>query len=236
MTTVRDEAASVSPQDAGRDRDREQGGDSTADRGEPADAVERQISALLQQEDWNGAILVAEQSFGAEIHGYLRAVLRDAALAEEALQAFRLALVKGVRTFKQSCEFRIWAYVIAKHETLRVLRRRGRTRPLDSGRCDQIPARSSTRDWDKSINLRKMDCVRAQLSEDERELLVLRVDRRMSWEEVACIVSTPERPVKANTLAKQLSRTTARARELAAELPKDCGTPACPCGRWQAHD
>jgi RNA polymerase sigma-70 factor, ECF subfamily len=213
----------------------EQGCLSAGDAGAGGNSVEQQLSVLLLEQDWNAAIALAQQSFGAEIYGYLRAVLQDEALAEDALQAFRLALVRGIRTFQRRCEFRVWAYIVAKHEALRVRKSRSTVRSLDSTDLARLRAASSTRDWDKSVNVRKMDCVRSRLTESERELLVLRVDRNMSWAAIASILSTPERPVKANTLAQQLKRIPVNARQIAAELPPECGTPACPCGRWHTH-
>lgn len=205
--------------------------------GSAREAIETEIGRLMERRDWNSAVDAAISAYGPEILGYLRSVLRSSALAEEALQAFGLALAKGMPDFKRTCEFRLWAYVVAKNEALRVLKKERKYTALDSAARDQIPAPSvyQPETWERTVKTRIMDCIRARLSADDLEVIVLHVDRGMAWDDIACILSTANAPVKANTLAQRFRRAKEHARRIAAELPGECGTPQCACGRWRGQ-
>ena len=57
--------------------------------------------------------------------------------------------------------------------------------------------------------------LREQLTPAEQSLLVLRIDRGLSWSEVASVMSTPAEHLDAQTVAKRFQRVKAKLRELA---------------------
>jgi len=57
--------------------------------------------------------------------------------------------------------------------------------------------------------------LRAELAPAEQSLLILRIDRSLSWTEVASVMSTPEEQVDARTVAKRFQRVKERLRKLA---------------------
>ena len=59
--------------------------------------------------------------------------------------------------------------------------------------------------------------LREQLSPGEQSLLILRVDRALTWSEIASVMSSSENEVDAQTLAKRFERVKAKMRRLAEE-------------------
>ena len=57
--------------------------------------------------------------------------------------------------------------------------------------------------------------LREQLTPAEQSLLVLRIDRGLSWSDVASVMSTPEEHLDAQTVAKRFQRVKDRLRKLA---------------------
>jgi RNA polymerase sigma-70 factor (ECF subfamily) len=57
--------------------------------------------------------------------------------------------------------------------------------------------------------------LRNQLTPAEQSLLVLRVDRALSWSEVATVMSTPEERLDAQAAAKRFQRVKTKLRKLA---------------------
>ncbi|HET9955059.1 MAG TPA: sigma factor, partial [Polyangiaceae bacterium] len=95
-------------------------------------STESELNSLLEAEQHNAAIGLALRCYGPEVFSYLIVLLRDKGLAEEAYSMFTEALVRGIRSFKQQCPFRAWAYIVAKNEALRVMRQRRSLLPLGS--------------------------------------------------------------------------------------------------------
>lgn len=166
--------------------------------------AERSISERLDATDYSGALSAAMTIYGPEIFGYLKKWLRDETLAEDAYSAFSEAIVKGVRGFKRTCSFRVWAYVVAENEAKRVSATRARFTRLDTSEEGRLvaPSRHSGHTTDRAI----VNGLRAELSEEDEKLLILRVDRALSWAEIAVILSTMDAPVTAIALRTRFHR------------------------------
>ena len=67
--------------------------------------------------------------------------------------------------------------------------------------------RSRTAPWLRTEVKDKVALLRASLSEEQRELLVLRVDRDLSWEEIALILDETGEPVKATARLRKRFQT-----------------------------
>ena len=106
---------------------------------------------------------------------------------------------------------RVWCYRLAWHAAARFLRDpyRGRGRRLETTELSRLidEVRSSVflgRDQARQATL---DRLRGGLSPDERALLVLRVDRGLSWGEVALVLSDEQgAPVEESALRKRFER------------------------------
>ena len=94
---------------------------------------------------------------------------------------------------------------------------RRHARPLATEEISRLAAevRSSTALHLRSEAKDAVACLRMQLTPSEQSLLVLRIDRGLSWEEVATVMSTPEEHLDAQTVAKRFQRVKTKLRKLA---------------------
>lgn len=108
--------------------------------------------------------------------------------------------------FRRQCSFRTWAYVLARTALGQLSTRRRRERrelPLsDEAAAVAAQVRSETREYLRSAAKHRLAAVVEKLDEEERMLLVLRVQRRLSWADVARIV-TGDVPLDEAALARR---------------------------------
>lgn len=191
------------------------------------DAAAR-IVALRDQGQGEEAFALTLDTFGDEIGGFLAARLLDAEHAGEAFSLFAEDVWRGLPGFRGEASLRTWLYVVARRAALRVVRERARARrevPLSqAGVVDRLAQelRSATTRWRRTDARHRLHELRASLSEDDRELLVLRVDRGLAWEDIAAALELPvgsdtERKRATAALRKRFERLKERIRELAAQ-------------------
>jgi DNA-directed RNA polymerase specialized sigma24 family protein len=96
---------------------------------------------------------------------------------------------------------------------------RRRVRPFATGEASRLAETLRTASAVRvERQRRKLDAVIGKLPAEQQTLLSLRVDQRLSWEEVADVLSTDTHRVAPQTVAKRYERLKAR---LAAELSRD---------------
>jgi RNA polymerase sigma-70 factor (ECF subfamily) len=179
-------------------------------RAPPRPEIEAAIAALLDAGDLAGAATLALREYGPELLGYLCAVLRDEDQAADAFSRFAEDLWKGLGSFRRDSTVRTWAYRVAWNAACDELddpfRRRGRR--LDSEEVSALVAavRSSSAEFLKDGARQRLDALRASLLPDEQTLLVLRLDRGLSWREVAEVLSRPDRPLDEAAARKRFER------------------------------
>jgi len=178
------------------------------------------VDTLLERGDLHGAATHAIRTLGPRIHGYLRAVLRDEGDAAEAFAGFAEDLWRGLPHFRRECAFETWAFKLAWRAALHVrddaYRRRGRRLATsDASRLADEVRRSSILELERQSAV--LERLRAALTPEERSLLVLRVDQRLAWEEVATVMSSEGEQVEAGALRKRFERLKERLAKLAAE-------------------
>jgi RNA polymerase sigma-70 factor (ECF subfamily) len=176
------------------------------------DALEQRLGDLLREGDSSAAATLLIRSYGPLLLGYLQAVLRS---NDDAAEAFSLVCetVWGDLTCPHRRTFKAWAYAIAWREALRVAENPGRKRPrllqpeteklADEVRSLAAPHLVMTHE-DRLVELRQA------LDPAERTLLILRIDRGMSWAEVAYVLAEGE-----DNLRKRFERIKLRLRDLA---------------------
>jgi RNA polymerase sigma-70 factor, ECF subfamily len=159
--------------------------------------LEERIRGLFVAGDLAAAATMAIESYGPEVLGWLVVTTNDVAVAEDAFAAASEDLWRGLATFRWECSVRTWMYTLTKRALVRH-RKRAAERPHrrdELGSYDAVErARSRTAPWLRTEVKDAFARLRAALAEDERELLILRVDRQMSWEEIALIVDEPGDP------------------------------------------
>jgi RNA polymerase sigma-70 factor (ECF subfamily) len=172
-------------------------------------ATEKRIEELIAKGDVRAAATEAIRSLGPRILGYLHAILRDESDAGEAFSIFAESLWRGLPGFRGECAFRTWAYKLAWNAALRLrddaYRRRGRRlASTEASRlAEEVRTRSVVRRERQSAALEKL---RAGLSPEEQSLLVLRIDQKLAWEDVAHVLSEAGEPADPASLRKRFER------------------------------
>jgi RNA polymerase sigma-70 factor (ECF subfamily) len=198
-------------------------------RDEQADersARERFIRERVAANDLQAAATAALELYGAEIFGFLHALSRDDDLAAEAFSGFSEDLWKGLPGFRWDASLRTWSYALARnalHRLRRDPRRRARHNvPLSAASQAQQLAeqvRSQTLPFLKTEVKDEVRRLRESLDPDDHALLVLRIDRKLSWRDIARAMPGDDEvdlDKRAATLRKRFERAKQMLRELAA--------------------
>jgi len=158
-------------------------------------AVEQQVKSLCaagRHDDALGALL---RGFGEELLGFVSGQLRDEDLAADAFAVACEDLWRGLPTFRFEASVRTWAYRVVRHACARVARdprrRRERNVPLSQaslvGQLEH-ELRAATTRWQRTAEKDKLRALRDALSADDQALLTLRLDRGLSWLEIADVL------------------------------------------------
>jgi RNA polymerase sigma-70 factor (ECF subfamily) len=160
--------------------------------------LDDRIRALLSTGDAPGAVREALRALGPDVLGFLHGVLRSEADAEEVFAVVSERLWKSLTTFEWRCSLRTWSHVIASREAQRF--RRGARRHVQgrvalSELAEVIAAvKTETRSQHRTARELAVSRLREELPEEDRALLVLRVDRELPWDDIALAFSDdPER-------------------------------------------
>jgi RNA polymerase sigma-70 factor (ECF subfamily) len=182
--------------------------------------LEERALELLAAGDYRAAAEAAIRGYGPEILGYLTRVLRSSDDAADAFSFWAEDVWKGIGTFRGRSSVRVWCYRVAGNSAARVSgeawkRRRERMRTTMASRiaADVRSTTAASRDREAS----EMDRLRDSLSDEERQLLVLRVDRRLSWQEVAEVLGVEGKPVDEAAVRKRFERLKAKLGKMAKE-------------------
>ncbi len=120
-----------------------------------------------------------------ELQPFLHRLLGNMCLADEAHSATCERLWRGLATFRWECSLRSWSYIIARREASRCRMRHARDGIMQTtlSKAEQIPQVAAT-----AVSTTKrdqLDALRSSLSDEDRDLLVLHVERGLAWKEVA---------------------------------------------------
>jgi RNA polymerase sigma-70 factor (ECF subfamily) len=132
------------------------------------------------------------REYGAEIFGFLAGIVgeRD---ADEVLSAFSERLWRALNGFEGRCSVRTWCYVLARHELGRFQRgqRRHANRCVPISQYEDALAvvRSASRSTFATAKRQKLAKLRDELPDDDRTLLILRIDRNLAWDDIALAFS-----------------------------------------------
>lgn len=188
------------------------------------DVVDEEVRAALAQGSVEAATEHAIRTYGPELIGWLSSILPNDADVHEAFSLMSEELWHSLPRFQGRCSVRTWCYMLARHAAARARARQPREQLLS-----EVPSlmHAVTHVWNTTRveSERQRDVfakIRDQLSEDDQTLLVLRVDRDLSWRDIALVMlgesaSDDELARKAAALRKQFERLKAELRELAAQ-------------------
>lgn len=165
---------------------------------------------LLAAGDMRGATAWVLRSYGAEVCGYVLSLLKNPDDAADAFASAAEQVFLNIAKFRGEASIRTWFYRIARHAAFADRRRSRRDRDTPVSELSdalQVAVRTATLEYQKSEVKDAVAELRARLAPEDRELLVLRVDRDLSWNDVA-LVLLGERADEA-----ELKREAARARK-----------------------
>jgi RNA polymerase sigma-70 factor (ECF subfamily) len=165
---------------------------------------EASIQASCRAKDFDAATAAGLRAYGAEVFGLLIALHKDRELADDAFSLFAERFWRTLRRFEWKCPLRTWIYRLARTASADVVRyaakEKRRRGPISrNATLEQLKqqARTETISAIRTARRKELERLRHELEEEERLLLVLRVDREMPWREVARVMSdlpddTPE--------------------------------------------
>jgi RNA polymerase sigma-70 factor (ECF subfamily) len=174
-------------------------------------ALEPRVRALLEHGKHDEAATLVIDSLDPDILAYLQTRL-DEDDANDALSQWHESVWKDLRHFRWECSLRAWAYSLARHACARIRRRphRHREQPLSTSAASKIAASIGASAAISAERQQKLALLREVLDEDEQDLLTLRVDRELEWEEIAAILD-----VSAVTLRKRWERLVRKLEQMA---------------------
>lgn len=177
---------------------------------------------LLAQGELNLAVHAALEAFGPEVFGFLVGVVDDVGQASVLYAQMAQRVANEIEAFRWETSLRMWMYGLARSELLDGRRRRrpdvlpregadrttlNRTSPRHTPGASLTPVDTSS--WRPRLLLDAVRAVRKALSEEERELLILRVDRGFAFVDIAVMelglaATSLERRRRAKELRTQL--------------------------------
>jgi RNA polymerase sigma-70 factor (ECF subfamily) len=183
------------------------------------DARERtELEALIRRRtdarDFAGAAEAAMRGYGREIYELLAALHRRDDDAAEVFSLFAEGLWRSLPGFAWQSSFRTWAYAVAHRSSRRARRdarrRAARTAPLpDSSRIEGLAAevRSASQSYLQTERRSRLAELRATLPPEDQALLMLRVDRKLAWNDLARVLHEEDAsPLEGKALEREAAR------------------------------
>ena len=172
------------------------------------------LSLLAANEGAEGATQVL-RAHGPEVLRYLRAILRDETAADDAFSLFAEWTWEGLSRFRGESSLRTFAFGIAWNAARRVRDEawRKRRERLSSGAAAKLAKEIRTSSLlERERRADALEELRRELSGDEQNLLALRIDQRLSWDEIAIVLDDG---VSAAALRKRFERLKERVARMA---------------------
>lgn len=193
--------------------------------------LEQQVRTLCDTQSWSQAAQLAIEGYGQELLAFLAATARDENAAAEVFQHTCIKIWNGLPRFTWRSSLRTWTYTIARNALRDHKRRKNPTEPLDSVELNRIPAelsRTATQQWRKTAIKQWLQDAIAELAEEDRSLMMLRLGREMRWTEIAEILADPDQPPPSDADLRRRAATLRKRYErlketLRGQLPQDEG-------------
>jgi RNA polymerase sigma-70 factor, ECF subfamily len=165
----------------------------------------------LRAGDTAGAATQAIRQLGPRVLQYLRSLLRDEAEAGDAFSSFAEHLWVGLDGWQGSGSFESWAFRLARNAALNLRDEawHRRVRRFATGEATALAEEvrtGNTSRLDRQRQAEALEELRRALPEEDRTLLILRVDQELSWEEISAVLSGEGEPITPNTLAQRFVR------------------------------
>jgi len=170
--------------------------------------IETEIARLRATGQLKEVATLAVESYGAEILSFLEIMLRHDADASDAFAQACEDLWRGLPRFEGRSSIKTWFYTLARHAALRMRRSPHQKRLTAISEITDVAARvrTQTRPHHRTEVKVGFAAIRATLDEADRALLVLRVDRGMSWNDVARVMAEEDDSPANNDMARAAAR------------------------------
>jgi RNA polymerase sigma-70 factor (ECF subfamily) len=175
---------------------------------------ESSIRSLFDAGDLRGAATATIELYGPEVLRFLRVRLRESDHADEAFCRFCEQMWTSLPDFRWRSTLRTWLFALARHTASRqanVSKRISKHEGLRDSKafdeaCDRV--RTETATFQRTETKHRVRELRDRLDEDQQTLLVLRVERGLSWRELAVVMGE----VSDDASEPELTRASARVR------------------------
>lgn len=196
---------------------------------DPADraALEADVAALCEREDFDGAATAAIEGYGPELYGFILSLVGDEQDGADVFASVCERIWRGLPRFERRASLRTWAYHVTRNEIAEFQRTEYKRRDRQvrgSGILSKVEerVRTATATFLRSQTKTRIAALRASLPVDDQTLLILRIDRDMDWSDIAAVLAEGDAPddetVKRESarLRKRFQLVKERLRELAA--------------------
>jgi RNA polymerase sigma-70 factor, ECF subfamily len=156
-----------------------------------SESIEARLTELLAARAFEQAGTLAIETYGPELHGFLLHVMNGSPDASELGSQVMEDFWRALPTFRRQCSVRTWLYTLAHHAVARHRRSPwNRGQRTGDSRLDGLvaAANSRTAPWQRTDVKDRWQALRTSLPPEDRELLVLRVDRALDWNEIARVM------------------------------------------------
>ncbi len=172
--------------------------------------LEPRIRATCDAGDHTVAAALVVERYGPELLGFIMSRLRSESDAHEVFSIFCEDLLAGIPRFEWRSSVRAWAYTLARHAAVRYVKapanRRDRRVPLSHVPELAERVRTTTAVYRKTEVKSRMRALREQLPDEDQTILILRVDKGLSWREVALVLCDETTPPDDLTLGREAAR------------------------------
>jgi RNA polymerase sigma-70 factor, ECF subfamily len=185
--------------------------------------IDDEVRARVSAGDRDRATTLTLEHYGPEVLGYLRAIARDEDLAAEAFAITSERLWLTFDRFRWEASLRTWIYQLARNSLHRLhrdpRRRAANNVPLSVVTSLEEARRSATAPHRRTDVKEAFRALREGLDPLDHEILILRLDRAMSWKDIARAL-TDEEPTdsveqRAAAYRKRFERVKRELRDLA---------------------
>jgi RNA polymerase sigma-70 factor (ECF subfamily) len=181
---------------------------------------DEQVARLVSGGNTRQAATLAIQTHGPAVLRYLHALLQDEATVDDAFSLFGEWVWRGIANFRGEAPLRSWTLGVAWNAAQRVRDdawQKHKAR-LSTGFASKLVAKIRTTSPGTLERRDKgLDQLRGELAVEDQNLLVLRLDQELAWEDIAVVLSGNGPPVKPSALRKRFERLKERMAQRARE-------------------
>ena len=157
--------------------------------------LEQRVRDAVERGDVSSAVTSTLEGYGPELFGFLMAVHPDEADAQDAFSERAEGVWLGLTTFAWESTLRTWVYAIARNimraNRRKAARRERRVARVGDSAIEAVAAkvRTETLTFLRTEQRTRVQALRDALPEEDRILLILRIDRQLAWDELARVMA-----------------------------------------------